>query len=128
MFNTRTRQVTFPNNLWENFDQLFDIFNEDLNVKYEVPTDKDFTAELPLPGLDKEHLSIEVTGKTLIIKTKVKNAEGFIKRYTDNSYSYYISDAHDLSKTEAKMENGLLKIKVPLKKKEETKTVTVEVK
>ena len=126
MFTTRTK-TRFPN-MWAEFDELFNIFNEDFKVKYDVAIDKDFSTELPLPGLDKEHLSIEVSGRTLIIKTKVKNAEGFIKRYTDNSYSYYLSDAHDLTKTEAKMENGLLKIKVPLKKKDETKNITVEIK
>lgn len=127
MFNTKTRTM-FPKNMWENFDELFDIFNEDIKTSYNVPTDSDFTTELPLPGLDKEHLSIEVSGKTLIVRTKVKDAEGFIKRYADNSYSYYISDAHDLSKTEAKMENGLLKIRIPLKKKEQVKNITVEIK
>lgn len=127
MFTTKTR-MRVPTSLWEDFDQLFNMFNEGFETTYKAPIDKEFTTELPLPGLEKEHLLIEVLGKTLIIKTKVKNAEGFIKRYVDNSYSYYLSDAHDLNKTVAKMENGLLKISVPLKKKEETKNITIEVK
>ena len=128
MFDTKTRRIKFPDQIFSNFDQLFDIFNEDIKMSYDVQPDKDFMVELPLPGLDKEHLSIEISGKTLIVKTKVKNADGFIKRYMDNSYSYYVSDVHDLSKTEAKMENGLLKITIPLKKKQEAKNITVEVK
>jgi HSP20 family molecular chaperone IbpA len=126
--NTLRTNMRSQKNLWQSFDELFNIFNEDFGTSYDVPNDKEFLTELPLPGLDKEHLSIEVSGRTLIVKTNIKNAEGFVKRYVDNSYSYYLSSSHDLSKTEAKMENGLLKIKVPLRKKEETKSVTVEIK
>jgi|688.fasta_scaffold153556_3 HSP20 family molecular chaperone IbpA len=126
--NTLRTNMRSQKNLWQSFDELFNIFNEDFRTSYDIPSDKEFLTELPLPGLDKEHLSIEVSGRTLIVKTNIKNAEGFVKRYVDNSYSYYLSSSHDLSKTEAKMENGLLKIKVPLRKKEETKSVTVEIK
>ena len=126
MFTTRTK-TRFPN-MWAEFDELFNIFNEDFKTKYDAENNKDFTTELPLPGLTKENLSIEVSGRNLIIRTKIDNAEGFVKRYADSSYSYYLSDLHDLTKTEAKMENGLLKIKVPLKKKDEKKNITVEIK
>lgn len=128
MFRTRTTKFNLPDRVWKDFDDLFNAFNEELFTSYEVPKHKEFLTELPLPGLDKENISIEVSGKTLIIKTNVKTPEGFTKRYVDNSYSYYLTEAHDLNKTNAKMENGLLKITVPLKKKDETKNITIEVK
>ncbi len=122
--NTLKRNTTNIESLMRDFDHIFDLFNQ----KSSSYVAKEFFTELPLPGLSKDDVTIEVRNNTLIIKTELDNPTGFVKRYQNEYYSYYLSDSHDLTNIEAKMENGLLSITVPLKKEKKKDAIKVTVK
>ena len=94
----------------------------------EVSTNpKEFSVEIPFSGLSKDEIKIAVDGNVLTIKTDVKKESGFVLRHKNRSYSYSLSDAHDLEKVEAKMENGLLFIRVPVKEDMKKPNFEVEI-
>lgn len=94
---------------------------------YPIATKKDFKAELPFPGLTQENLELEINeNQVLTIKTNIPDdAEGFITRFKNKYYEYYLGEGYDLNNVEAKMENGLLKLYIPLKEKTERKLIQI---
>jgi HSP20 family molecular chaperone IbpA len=122
--NTLRKSTTNFDSLMREFDHIFHLFNEKSNGH----NPEEFFTELPLPGLSKDDVTIELKDNTLIIKTELDNPIGFMRRYKGGYYSYYLSDYHDLTNIEAKMENGLLSITVPLKKEKKKDAIKVTVK
>jgi len=106
---------------------MVDELMESYDTESYASKDQDFSVEIPLPGLSKNDIELEVVGKTFTIKTKLKEPTGYLKRYQDYRYSYQLTDKYDLSKVEAAMVNGLLTIKVPLKEYK-TESLKIEVK
>lgn len=104
------------------FSEINDIFN---GLKNKV--NEEFYEEVPLPGLSKDEVEIEVINNCIVVKTKPKKITGFVKKYENDYYSYWLTSLHDLSAIDAKMENGLLTIKVPLRKKN-TDSINVVIK
>jgi len=98
------------------FDLVEDLFNR---IKPEVDDRsqyEDFTGELPLPGLTKNDFVVEIKGNSLLISVNdLPDAQGYISRYSGRKFVYHLTHYHDLNKTDAIMENGLLKLMVPLK-------------
>jgi len=95
-----------------------DFFNE---------TDKDYTYQesegfiefiFSVAGLKKEDINIDVNYNTLKI-----NYKDFLDR--EKNYVFK-NQKYDLVKTEANVEDGLLKIKIPIK--EENKPLRIEIK
>ena len=121
MLRTKTNFDSF----FKDFDQIFELFNE---KSFEGGIDKDFFTELPLPGVTRDDLTIEVKNKTLIVRVELKEPTGFVKRYHDNYFTYYLNDNHDLDNIDAKMENGLLSITIPIKKEKKTDAIKVKIK
>jgi HSP20 family molecular chaperone IbpA len=111
------------NSLLRDFDELFEIFNQ----KPFERNEKDFFVEIPLPGLSKENVGIEVKDRTLIVKINLDEPTGFIKRYKNEFYSYYLSESHDLNKITAKMEHGLLSLSVPLKREKKKESIKIDI-
>lgn len=103
------------------FDELLEIYDDSINVKNQ----KDFSLEIPLPGLSKENIEVSTSGTKLLIKMKVDEPTGFNKRYQDNYLTYQLSEHYDLKGIEASIKHGLLSINVPLKK---TENISIEVK
>ena len=104
------------------FDELMEIYDVS-NIKNE----KDFSVDIPLPGLSKEDISINVSNRTLVIKVNLTEPTGYVKQFKDYVYEYKLTDLHDLQNVEANMKNGLLSIKVPLKE-QKTEAIAIEVK
>ena len=109
------------------FSKAFD----DLMDAYEMETyaanNKNFSVDIPLPGLSKNEIELEIVGKSFTIKTKLNEPSGYLKRYQDYRYSYQLTDKYDLVKIVATMKNGLLTINVPLKE-QKTESFKIEVK
>jgi len=109
------------------FIKMVDELLNSYDMESYTTKDQDFSVEIPLPGLSKNEIELEVMGKTLTIKTKLNKPDGYLKRYQDYRYSYQLTDKYDLGKVEAAMTNGLLRIKVPLKE-QKTESLKIDVK
>ena len=102
------------------FDDWYNFINQSVEVE-------DFNTQLPFAGLGKDNLSIERDNNKIKIKTINIPKEGYLSRYYDLVYSYILTDKHDLDKIEATMENGLLKIHVPVIENDKAKKYDIKI-
>lgn len=74
-----------------------------------------------LPGLSKKDVELKVdSDKYLTLRIiDLDKSNDRIKKFSGQKYSRYLGGDYDLSKIEAKMENGLLTILVPVLEKHE---------
>jgi HSP20 family protein len=126
------------------FDILFrDIFNNSnsfnflegkqphpLNIYYD---DDGLHFQVACTGLTKKDVQLDIEDDTLkIIHEKEEDRSihpGTIHRgLSQKSFklAYKISSKYDLSKTEAKLENGLLEIDIPLREESKPKTIKIK--
>ena len=78
-------------------------------------------AEFKVPGFSQSEISLEVTDNVLLVEAKSntnKWSNGFSKKYK-------LPETVDGSKMEAKLENGILSIRIPKKKQAITKKITI---
>lgn len=121
--------------LWKNifednakFNTLVDKINYPVDVYEE---DNGITFELAVVGLDKEDIQIQVQGENLRIKYERPQSEdrphiykGIARRSFDLEWK--VSTKFDLSKLEATLDKGLLKIFVPLSDEKKPKLVEIK--
>jgi HSP20 family protein len=128
------------------FDLLFkNLFDEQSffaplqNVKISHPvdiyeTEKGLNIEVAGTGLTKEDIEIEIQGDSILIShNKDANVENLDRSYLYKGISkrsfnlaYRVSNKFNLHRAEAEMENGLLKIEIPLSVETVTKTLTIK--
>jgi HSP20 family protein len=97
-------------------------FNPAVNVK---ETDKSFEIEMAVPGIEKKDINVEVEKEVLTISSEMKDEkneefDNYSRRefhFTSFKRSFKVPKEAEVSKIEAKQENGVLSIKIP--KKEE---------
>ncbi len=142
--NIFERELTPFDILFKNFFESNSPFFPAVEAKIPHPIDiyenKDgLHFEVACTGLDRDDLEIGIEGDILKISYDKAKTEGIdteelgLVRYIHRGIAkrsinigYKISSQFDLSQSEAKMENGLLKISVPFSK--ETKTKLLEIK
>lgn len=85
-------------------------------------SDSDYFAEFDVPGFEKSDIEIKSKANQLIIqvKTSKKGRQGF-------TIAYRFPSAADLSRTEASLDLGVLKVSVPKKESEKPKEITIKV-
>lgn len=85
-------------------------------------SDSDYLAEFDVPGFEKSDIEIKSKADKLIIqvKTSKNGRQGF-------TVAYRFPSAADLSKTEANLDLGVLKVTVPKKDSEKPKEISVKV-
>lgn len=117
-------------NLFDDFFNRFYDEESDNNFKAMamdiVEQEKEFELLANLPGFKKEDVRISVHDNQLVIEAKCEDKKeekkGTVYRCERYSGSYrrtlYLPDNADVTKIQAKMEDGVLKLSVP--KKEET--------
>ena len=90
---------------------------------YVTSDDKQVTIEMPLVGMSKDNLKIDIEDNMLIIQatTSIKS-----KAVRNIKKSWYIDDSIDVSAIAAKLENGLLVVTLP-KTKPAKKSVAVTI-
>lgn len=97
-------------------------------------TDSALNIEVAGTGLTKEDIEISIEGDILrIAHEKDNNVEDLNKSYVYRGISkrsfnlaYRISTKFDISKGEATMENGLLRIEIPVATETKTKLLTIK--
>lgn len=91
-------------------------------VNYSVKENDDaFVAEFLVPGFSQKDLNVEVNDNILIVEGK-DNQSGWTQ---DFSQRFRLPDSTDGKNMEAKIENGILKLKLPKKKETNSKKITI---
>ena len=124
----------FPRKVY--LDDIFDDFlstKKEQNMKCDIyEENNNYHIEVDIPGFDKKDISVEVKDGYLTISA-VKNNEvedkdnkrNYIRRervYGKYERSFYVGDL-DEDKINAEFSNGMLKIVVPKKEKQENKKI-----
>lgn len=117
----RSRMYQMLNNLHTNFSDSESFYNPQLSME---EGENSYIVKVDLPGLDKDSINIEVENKLLkisghrnIVKEN-KNDQGFYhseRSFGAFSRSITLPEGADEDKIDANYENGVLKIKLPLK-------------
>lgn len=121
--------------LWKNifddnskFNTLVDKINYPVDIYEE---ENGITFELAVVGLEKDAVQIQVQGENLRIKYEKPQTQerhyvykGIVRRSFDIQWK--VSTKFDLSKLEATMDKGLLKIFVPLSEEKKPKLVEIK--
>lgn len=90
----------------------------DYNVKEK---DDAFLAEFIVPGFSQCDISVELSDNILLVEGK-KNESTWT---TDFSKKFRLPDSVDGKKVEAKLENGILKLRVPKRKESISKKIEI---
>lgn len=77
---------------------------------YITSDEKQWTIEMPLPGISKENLKIDIEDSMLAIKATPSTKSKFVKSVNK---SWYLDESIDASSITAKLENGLLNVTLP---------------
>lgn len=122
--------------LWKNFFDTSSHFNT-LQQKINYPvdiyeTDNGICFELAVVGLDKKDIEILTESDTLRIAYRNEHSEenreyiykGIARRKFDLAWK--VASKYDLSKLEARLDRGLLKIEVPFAESKQPKKVTIK--
>ena len=124
--------------LFRNFFNSEDQFAPALNSKQPHPlniyyNDEGLHFEVACTGLIKEDLDISVEGDLLKISYKKPKEDLDLSGYIYHGLSkksfdlgYKISPKYNLSKVSAEMENGLLKLHIPISEESKPKTIKIK--
>ena len=90
---------------------------------YVTANEKEWTIEIPLPGMTKENLKVDIEDGLITIQ-----ANPTIKSKAVRSFkcSWHIDEAVDVSNITAKLENGLLLVTLP-RIKPAKKTIAINI-
>jgi len=130
MSDTKTMHEVTTQNSWEEALEKESWVAPLIDI-YETKDDYFLTAQMP--GVSKENVKIKLEEGYLIIMGRINFNDVVNKKYvlkeseTGNYYRRFkVSDNIDESKIDAKLENGILNIKLP--KHERIKPKTIEIK
>ena len=125
--------------LFRNFFKADEAFAPALNSKQPHPLDiyydqEGLYFEIACTGLTKEDISIEIDSDVLRVSySKPKEQEPDLSGYIYHGLSrksfslgYKIAPKFDLTKVDAEMDNGLLKISIPLTKEAKPKAIKIK--
>ena len=133
MNNLENRKNNYLN-LFDGFDDLFNgMLEKDMKTNI-VENDDNYIITSEIPGVLKEQVNINVEDSTLTIKVNKQDVKEEKKNYIvkervekEVSRSFYLDNMNE-DEIEAKMDNGILTIKVNKLKdiKPKQKTITIE--
>jgi HSP20 family protein len=136
--NHEFKPMTSMMNLFDDFYSRF--FEEEPDNSFKamamdiVEREKEFELLANLPGFTKDNVKISVHDNQLLIEAKCEDkkeeSKGTMFRCERYSGSYrrtlYLPDNADVSKIQAKMEDGILKLSIPKKEEAPKKEITIE--
>lgn len=99
---------------------VFGLFDNEIGPKYHIYNkENEDVVEVLIPGIKKDEVKISTENNLITVSAettkKDKNSFGYMKF----ERSFANGDKYDLDKTEAKLENGVLTLTMPLRKKRE---------
>ena len=115
-------------------DRLFNQFWNDLPTRtaagqspsFQVnTTDDGWRIDVPLPGVDPEHVNLEVAGSTLTIRAE-EPAEKDGQQAFRYEQSFTIPHFLDLEKITASHKHGMLRLTVPLRDSVKPRRIQIE--
>ena len=119
-------------NFQREVDRLFNQFWSDLPTRtaagsspsFQVnTTDDGWQIDVPMPGIDPKHVSLEVAGNTLSIRTDVSSEDRNPARYEQ---TFTIPPFLDLDKLNASHRHGMLRLTLPVKESVKPRRVQIE--
>jgi HSP20 family molecular chaperone IbpA len=90
---------------------------------YVTSDDKQYTLEMPMPGISKEDLKVDIEEGMLVVQATAKIKSKAVKNVKK---SWYIDENIDTVNISAKLENGLLTVTLP-RAKPNKKSIAVTV-
>jgi HSP20 family protein len=135
MFNL-TRQSPFDElfDFQRAIDRMFNQFWSDLPTRtaadpsgsFRVRSNKDgWQIEVPMPGIDPEHVNLEVAGNTLSIRAEVPG-ENRNEPATRYEQSVTLPQFLDLENLSASHRHGMLQLTVPLKESVRPRRIEIQ--
>lgn len=130
---TLTRNRGLLDNLWEDFwGETSDLHFPKVQIQ---SSDTNYKVTAELPGIDKKDVKVEVEDGYLKISGKKEEKESKeyrsvhseLQNYSEFKRSLPIdSSRFDVSKIDAKLENGLLAVLLPIKEVAKPKQITIQ--
>lgn len=77
---------------------------------YITASDKEWTIEVPLPGMTKENLKVDIEDSMITIQANTTIKSKAVRNF---KCSWHIDEAVDVAGITAKLENGLLLVTLP---------------
>src|SRR5688572_30768398 len=114
-------------------DRMFNQFWSDLPTRTAAgqspsfqanTTDDGWRIDVPLPGIDPQHVNLEVAGSTLTIRAEEPGEKG--ERALRYEQSFTIPQFLDLEKISASHKHGMLRLTVPLKESVKPRRIQIE--
>jgi HSP20 family protein len=115
-------------------DRLFNQFWNDLPTRtaasspgsFQVNTTEDgWRIDVPLPGVDPTHVSLEAAGTTLTIRVAEPSADGK-EKFTQFEQSVSVPQFLDLEKLTASHQHGMLRLSLPVKESVKPRRIPIE--
>jgi HSP20 family protein len=114
-------------------DRVFNQFWSDLPTRtaagqspsFQVTTSDDgWRIDVPLPGIDPQHVNLEASGSTLTIRAEEPGEKG--ERGVRYEQSFTIPQFLDVEKISASHKHGMLRLTVPLKDSVRPRRIQIE--
>jgi HSP20 family protein len=130
---TRWNAVDDVFNFQRDIDRLFNQFWNDLPARtaagqsptFQVNSTEDgWRVDVPLPGIDPQHVNLEVAGTTLTIRAEEPGENG--ERALRYEQSFTVPQFLDLEKITASHKHGMLRLTVPLKESVKPRRIQIE--
>jgi HSP20 family protein len=130
---TRWNPVDDVFNFQRDIDRLFNQFWNDLPTRtaagqspsFQVNSTEDgWRVDVPLPGIDPQHVNLEVAGTTLTIRAEEPGENG--ERALRYEQSFTVPQFLDLEKITASHKHGMLRLTVPLKDSVKPRRIQIE--
>ncbi len=89
-------------------------------------TDDEWRIDVPMPGIDPEHVAIEVAGNVLSIRVEEKDANNKDVRATRYEQTLTIPPFLDIDKLTASHHHGMLRLALPIKESVKPRRIRIE--
>ena len=106
------------------------VFNPAVDI-FETPTE--ITVLADMPGVNAEHLTVDLRDNVLTLTGDVESPEGpnertVLKQYQTGRYfrQFTLSDVIDQEKVEAKLTDGVLRLKLPKVPSAQPRRITIK--
>jgi HSP20 family protein len=134
MFNlTRSNPFDDIFNFQREMDRVFNQFWSDLPTRtasaagsFQVDANDDgWRVNVPLPGIDPQHVNLEAAGNTLSIRAEVPQGEGR-GRQVRYQQTLTVPQFLDVERLSARHEHGMLQLTLPLKDSVKPRRIQIE--